>query len=617
MNPIEYIYLLLIGQRKINYEDHSNVRLLFSNIYSLIASVIILGYGVANLLEGFILTAFLEIVSGVILFILFLFGRFSREFDMFIWIKIGVVIALMLYAFLTGGSQGTGFLWIYAFPVAIFAISSSFIGLFSTLFFFSLLGLFYFFNILGFLQLPYEREEIKTFFLSVSVVTLIVYIYKVLQENSFSALDAQRKQLEIAKLNFDAELTQKKDTEKELEESLSKLKEQNELLNNTKTAMLNLLEDVNKEKQKSQEQAADLKKFEETVENASDHIVFTDVEGKILYANSAVSKTTGYDRKDIIGKTPRLWGGQMSPDFYKEFWNTIKVKKQTYKGELTNRRKNGELYTAEVQAFPVLDESGQVKFFVGIERDITKAKEVDKLKSEFVSVASHQLRTPATGVKWYAELILEGKAGKLTKKQKEYITEMYQSNERMLALINDLLNVSRIETGSKFEIQFSSVDIIDLVKNMVQEINKLASEKDVKVIMVKPQIKKLLVEIDKEKIFQVIKNLIDNGVKYSPSKSKVMVEVQDNQDQFIISVKDTGIGIPKDQSERIFEKFFRADNVLKAETDGTGLGLYIVKAIVEGHYGKVWFESNEDKGTTFFVSLPKKHISKENRVIQA
>ncbi|MCA9380887.1 PAS domain S-box protein, partial [Candidatus Dojkabacteria bacterium] len=460
---------------------------------------------------------------------------------------------------------------------------------------------------------------LRTFFLSISVVTLIVYLYKILQENSFNAIAVQQKSLDVAKQKFDAEIAQKKSTEKELEDSLEKLITQNDLLNDTKTAMLNLLEDVNKEKQKSDEQAADLKKFEETVENASDHIVFTDIDGTILYANKAVTTTTGFDRDEIIGKTPRLWGGQMPPDFYKKFWDTIKIEKKMFKGEVTNRRKDGELYTAEVQAFPILDEAGNIKFFVGIERDITKAKEVDKLKSEFVSVASHQLRTPATGVKWYAELILEGKAGKLTKKQKEYITEMYESNERMLALINDLLNVSKIETGKKYEIEISNGDIVTIVNNVIKNSKLLAKQKEIKIELSKSSSKSLSVDMDVEKMTQVVKNLIDNAIKYSPLKEKVEINIEENSkdNKFVLSVKDHGIGIPKKQSERIFEKFFRADNVLKTETDGTGLGLYIVKAIVEGHGGRIWFESSENQGTTFYIELPIKQSSKEKRVINA
>ncbi len=358
---------------------------------------------------------------------------------------------------------------------------------------------------------------------------------------------------------------------------------------------------LKKEKEICEKLAKDLEKFKSAVDGASDMIVIDSAEGELIYANNALEMTTGYTLQESIGKkTGSLWGGHMSKDFYAEMWNIIKTQKKPFLGEITNRRKNGEDYVAELHISPILDDKGDVQFFVGIERDITKAKEVDKMKSEFVSVASHQLRTPLTAIKWYSELLLKTK---LTKKVKDHIEQISESNERMIELVGDLLSVARIETGKKFDVETKKVDIIPLVKEVIEVQEVLAKSKAVTVKLDKNFPERLELFIDSDKIRMVFMNLLSNAVKYSP-QGDVIVGCNPQNTEIVFYVKDSGIGIPEKQKEKVFQKFFRADNVFALQTDGTGLGLYIVKAIVEGHNGKIWFESEEGKGATFYFSLP-------------
>jgi PAS domain S-box-containing protein len=170
-------------------------------------------------------------------------------------------------------------------------------------------------------------------------------------------------------------------------------------LEQSQKAILNVLEDIETEKNKIESLAGDLEKFKLAVDNASDHIVITDPDGVILYANRAVEKITGYSHSEVIGNKPSLWGKQMPEEFYNNLWKTIKEEKTNFIGELNNRRKNGEIYVAEASISPILNSNNKVIFFVGIERDITLLKEISDAKTEFVSVASHQLRTPLTGIK--------------------------------------------------------------------------------------------------------------------------------------------------------------------------------------------------------------------------
>ncbi len=241
------------------------------------------------------------------------------------------------------------------------------------------------------------------------------------------------------------------------------------------------------------------------------------------------------------------------------------------------------------------------------ERLRQKEIEINNMKSEFVSVASHQLRTPLTGIKWFGELLLKGKAGALTPDQKDFIQQMFDSNTRMINLVNDLLNVSRIDTGKKFTIEKKPVDLVPIVQSLFTELVAVAEQHTVTLKRAADFPTELMLTVDGEKIRQVIQNLLSNAVKYSKENGVVEITCDTSKKtKIIFSIKDTGLGIPAAQQPRMFEKFFRADNVQTKETEGTGLGLYIAKAIVEGHGGEIWFESQENVGTTFYFSLPRK-----------
>jgi len=376
-----------------------------------------------------------------------------------------------------------------------------------------------------------------------------------------------------------------------------------------KLAILNILEDVKKERDKNETIANDLKKFELAVNNASDQIIITDKNGLILYANNSTERMTGFKVKDILGQkvgTKVLWGGQMSKEFYQKLWKTIKIDKKTFSGELINHRKNGDNYNVFASISPVLNNQSEVIYFVAIERDITREKEIDKMKTEFVSIASHQLRTPLTGIKWFLELLLNEKIGVLNEKQVDFLNQVSLSNERMISLVGDLLSVSRIETGGKkFEINKRSINIVPIIKGVISDNIVLVKEKNIKIISCVSKPDKIMVLADPDYIRQVLNNLISNSLKYSNNNGKIEVDCRYEDEKIIFFIKDNGVGIPLNDQKRIFEKFFRAGNVITKETSGTGLGLYIAKAIVEGHDGKIWFESQEGKGTTFYFSLPK------------
>ncbi len=232
-----------------------------------------------------------------------------------------------------------------------------------------------------------------------------------------------------------------------------------------------------------------------------------------------------------------------------------------------------------------------------------RLKEVDQMKTEFISVASHQMRTPLSATKWVLRMILDGDLGPLNTQQREMLNKGYQTNERMILLINDLLNVSRIEEG-RFQYRFVHMSLEEVVENVIQEMAETIKNKEITFEYRKPKSPLAKVNIDPQKIHLILQNLIDNSLKYTPPGGKVTVELHQADNRLICSIADNGVGIPREQQGRIFSKFFRADNVVRMQTDGSGLGLFIVKNIIEKHHGSVWFESIEGRGTIFYFSLP-------------
>lgn len=369
-----------------------------------------------------------------------------------------------------------------------------------------------------------------------------------------------------------------------------------------------LFDDLVRDKLNLELQMIESKKFRLAVDSASDTIIITDPDATIVYANRATEIVTGYQIPEILGKKAGgkdLWGNHMSPEFYQKMWEIIKIKKEPFRGEINNVRKNGENYTAELNIAPVLDENESILFFVGIERDITKEKEMEKMKNEFISLVSHQLRTPLTGIRWFTELILRNKENNLNPQQIDFLNQISGSNQRMIKLVNDILDISHIETGRKFEVIKANFLLSQVIDEVLSENVSLIETKKLKIVNQIP--KTLSIFADYVKIKQVLQNLISNATKYTPESKSITIAVSEkNNQEAVIMVKDEGIGIPAYQKERLFEKFFRADNASSQDPNGSGLGLYIARELVRAHGGEMWFDTEENKGTTFYFKLALK-----------
>ena len=348
-------------------------------------------------------------------------------------------------------------------------------------------------------------------------------------------------------------------------------------------------------------------KIEATLASIGDGIVVTEKDGKVLIMNNQAEVMLGWTLSDVRGK--------MLVDLVPvEDKNGIPLEREKLPLQLaivsgTKLTTSHYYYTRKDQTkFPVAITASPVildKEVVGgilVFRDITKETNIDRAKTEFVSLASHQLRTPLSTVKWYVEMLLAGDAGEMNPEQRKYLDTVYAGNQRMVELVNALLNVSRIDLGT-FGINPEPTDFVKIMNSVVGDLKPQINQRSLK-IQKNYDTNLPSVNADPKLIEIVFQNLLTNAVKYTPPEGTISLGIIKQEDNILIKVSDTGYGIPKFQQSRLFSKLFRGDNIRAKEPEGTGLGLYITKAIVEQSGGKINFESEENKGTTFYVYIP-------------
>jgi len=405
------------------------------------------------------------------------------------------------------------------------------------------------------------------------------------------------------------------EVDKKVQNQTNEIVAKQEYLHDQQKAVLNILEDVEEERNLT---AQEKDKVETILQSIGDAVFVVDYDLKIILINPVVIDISGFSAAELVGKkysdvlrfiyeVENSKIEKVNDKFIKEAIETGQVQEMSNHTVLID--KEGKHIPVADSAAPLKNKQGDIVGCVVVFRDVSKEYAIDKAKTEFVSLASHQLRTPLSAINWYAEMIINGDVGKLTEEQTKYMQEIYKGNQRMINLVNALLDVSRIELGT-FAISPEKINIVSLARDLVKEIKLLADQKK---ILINESYDKSLPEISADpKLLQIIfQNLLSNAVKYTPNKGRVTLTITKKEPNIIIEVKDTGYGIPKAQQGRIYEKLFRADNVRVKDTEGTGLGLYIVKAIVEQANGKISFISKENMGTTFRVEIPLKGMPKK------
>jgi len=373
----------------------------------------------------------------------------------------------------------------------------------------------------------------------------------------------------------------------------NRLEKGTKALEESRSALMNMLEDIEGARREAEEER---NKTFAIIQNFVDGLLFFDKENNLSLINPQAEVFFDIKRSDIIGK----------PIFELSTFPTLGpltiLLGREVRGVFRKELPIKEHLTLEVSTVPMV--SGEEKLGnLVILHDITRAKMIERMKTEFVSLSAHQLRTPLSAIKWTLRMLLDGDLGEITKEQKEYIGKTYESNERMIDLINDLLNVTRIEEG-RYLYEPTLTDFQAIVQFVINSFKEEIKKKRIKFEFKKTEEKLPEVKVDVEKMRLAVQNLLNNAISYTPSGGEVTISLKYDKDKIEVAVKDTGIGIPQDQQERVFSKFFRATNAIRKETKGTGLGLYIAKNIIEAHGGKIWFESKEDKGSTFYFTLP-------------
>jgi PAS domain S-box-containing protein len=350
-------------------------------------------------------------------------------------------------------------------------------------------------------------------------------------------------------------------------------------------------------------------RLETILASIGDAVMVTDPEGRIEYVNPGWTALTGYSAEEAIGRTSKIHkSGEHSPAFYRDMWETI-LDGRTWRGEVINRRKDGSTYDAAVTIQPLKDDSGEIINFVGVQHDISALKEIDRLKSQFVSDVSHELRTPLTNIQLYLDLIGQTEE---PERASRYLETLARESDRLRYLIDDLLSLSRLEAGTT-GFEPSAVDLRALLAALVADRRGLAAQKDLElVIEAREDLPAVLG--DERLLSQVFTNLLTNAMNYTPSGGEIVVRIDQREGEggswVTAEVTDTGLGIPAEERPRIFQRFFRGYASQNTQAPGTGLGLAICREIIQLHSGRIEVESQLDAGTTFTVWMP---IANEDR----
>lgn len=256
----------------------------------------------------------------------------------------------------------------------------------------------------------------------------------------------------------------------------------------------------------------------------------------------------------------------------------------------------------QIVTAPIVDiVTGRVTRFLKLARDITREKVINRSKSEFISIAAHQMRTPLSGIKWSMKLVLDGDVGVVDPKQRELLQRAYETNERMIRLVADLLDVARIDEG-RFGYEFKKSNLPETARLTVYALSAEAEHRNIKLDLTADNVPEF--SFDQSRMTLVIQNLVENSIRYTLSGGSVRVTIKDRKTYAMVSVSDTGVGIPRKELPRIFTKFFRAENIIRMQTDGSGLGLFIVRNIVHEHGGEIYIASEQNKGTKIWFTLP-------------
>jgi len=360
-----------------------------------------------------------------------------------------------------------------------------------------------------------------------------------------------------------------------------------------------------------------LQKLSRAVEQSPVSVVITSRDGTIEYVNPRFVEMTGFTLDESVGQNPRIQKtGVHDDEFYKNLWKTI-LAGDLWQGEFCNRKKNGETYWEHSLIAPVRGADAEITHFVAIKEDITEsrraaeelrtakeaAETANRAKSDFLANMSHELRTPLNSVIGFSGVLKKEFYGKLNEKQSEYVRYIEESGKHLLGLINDILDLSKVEAG-KMKLEAAPVALSDVIQASVTMLKERALKNDIRLsVEIGPGMEEAI-RADERKVKQILFNLLSNAVKFTPEGGSVTLAASKEEDAVRICVADTGIGIKPEDMAKLFTEFTQLESTYTKKYEGTGLGLALTKKLVELHGGRIWVESEEGKGSRFFFTLP-------------
>ncbi|MEI8011110.1 MAG: ATP-binding protein [Candidatus Omnitrophota bacterium] len=353
---------------------------------------------------------------------------------------------------------------------------------------------------------------------------------------------------------------------------------------------------------------AKLTQMMRAVEQSPAMIMITDIDGAIQYVNPKFTQLTGYSEAEVLGKKPGiLKSGVHSPEFYKDLWDTVLAGRE-WRGEIYNKKKNGEFFWASDSISPVKNAQGQITHFIAVNEDITERKRLEEevrrmvaIKSEFISVVSHELRTPLGPIKEGAGVILDGLVGEITSEQRRLLTIVRNNADRLHRLIDNVLDFQKLESGrERFDVHEHAMG--EVIREVAGAMALVAGKKQLELVVDCAE-GIPIIRFDRDKIVQVVTNLINNAIKFT-DQGTISVKAWAQGNTVCVAVEDSGCGMKEEDLPKLFEAFQQVKNLNDRKTGGTGLGLAICRQIITRHHGKIWAKSALGKGSVFSFLLP-------------
>lgn len=521
-------------------EDARQMRAL--SLFTIVTSIPLFGFGIVQYTSGHALVGAVEIIAALLLVANVVAHRFHGRIFFAKATFLILVNAVLLAIQPSGGIAGTAIYWLFAYPSAVFLFMGLRHGMIFNSIFFVSVAVVIAGHVAGLYPMYYNMTQHRQAWAALFVAALIGYAAESAWERLHDVILARRERLRVL------------------------------------------------------------------LENIPAGIIMVEAEDGSAVTNKSIERVLGRPissvyKSENFAKTYGLTqeNGAPYPDDDVPLAVTLKKGTSAVQNDLFVEKPNGEQAVLRVSAAPVRDKNGKVSAAVAIFEDRTKEHEIDRMKSEFVSFASHQLKSPLTGIKWAVDALLDDEGGALPPAKKAAVGEISAVVDRLSRLVSDLLSVSRIDTGTKFTLDRRPTNVTPILHEVIKELEPAAAKRGV-TVSGRALPKEFVLYVDAEKFKEVFLNLVGNAIKYSQRGGSVAVGLQPEDGEDTLYVRDDGVGIPAAAQSKIFERFYRADNV--AESEGTGLGLYIAKSIVAKHGGRIWFISKEGIGTTFYVAIP-------------